>query len=172
MKKGLEYCQRIENAIIIATFIVMVAAAFVQVVNRNITKFPISGLEEVSKYSMIYMVLLGTELGLRDGTQISVTGLVDKMSGITKKIFQIISKLIVVIFSVVMFIESLGLVQQQIRSGQLSPGLQLPMSIPYAALVISFGIITLVQGTNMIMMIINIKKTDEDEIEGTVGGEG
>ena len=35
---------------------------------------------------MAYMVLLGTELGLRDGTQIAIKGVVDKLKGKVKKV--------------------------------------------------------------------------------------
>lgn len=146
---------------------IMVVSCFAQVVNRNIFKVPVSGFEEAAKYSMVYMVLLGTEMGLRDGTQISVTAVVDMLKGPAKKIVMIISKGIVVLVSAALFYQSIGLVQRQIISGQTSPGLQIPMSIPYFALVLSFGIITLVQGVTLIMMILGkIKIDDKKEDEG------
>lgn len=77
--------QKIEDAIMVITFSIMVIVCFAQVVNRNIFQIPFSGFEEMSKYCMVYMVLLGTELGLRDGTQIAVTAVVDGMKGIMKK---------------------------------------------------------------------------------------
>ena len=46
--------------------------------------------EEVAMYSMIYMALLGTEVGLRDGTQVAVTAVIEKLHGVTKKIVSII----------------------------------------------------------------------------------
>lgn len=153
--------QKIEDAIMVITFSIMVIVCFAQVVNRNIFQIPFSGFEEMSKYCMVYMVLLGTELGLRDGTQIAVTAVVDSMKGIMKKIVQIISKTIVVIFSSAIFYQAILLVQQQIRSGQKSPGLQIPMSIPYFALVLSFGIITIIQGITLITMFIHLKDKEE-----------
>lgn len=152
--KILRKFQKIEDIIMVITFIIMVISSFAQVINRNIFKIPISGFEEAAKYSMVYMVLLGTEMGLRDGTQISVTAIVDILKGKTKKIVMIISKLIVVLAAASLFYYSIGLVKKQIISGQVSPGLQIPMSIPYFSLVLSFGIITLVQGITLIMMII------------------
>lgn len=161
MKKIKEQLQKIENFIMVITFSIMVLSCFIQVVNRNIFKIPISGFEEAAKYSMIYMVLLGTELGLRDGSQIAVTAIVDNLKGISKKIFMIISKIMVIIFSSAIFYQSILLVQQQIRSGQKSPGLQIPMSIPYFALVLSFGIITIVQIVALIIIIKNFKANEE-----------
>lgn len=145
MKKTLNTLQKIEDIIMVVTFAIMVAAAFIQVVNRNITKIPVTGFEEAAKYCMVYMVLLGTEKGLRDGTQISVTALVDKLKGKAKLVLQMISKALVIIFAVIMTKESIALFQMQIKSGQKSPGLGLPMTVPYFALVLSFAIITVVQ---------------------------
>ena len=161
MKKILSFFQRIENAILIIAFTIMVAASFAQVVNRNIFKLPIPWLEELAVYSMIYMVFLGTEAGLRDGTQISVTSVVDKLHGKAKKIAYIFSKLIVVIFSATIFNSSIGMLQMQIKTGQTSAALRLPMSVPYAALTISFGIITLVQGATLLGMISEFTRHDE-----------
>jgi len=166
MKKILSKLQNVENAIMVIAFSLMVITSFVSVVNRNIFKLPISWLDEVGIYSMIYMVLIGTEIGLRDGTQISVTSVVDKLHGKSKKIIHILSKAIVVAFSVMILTSSIGMVQMQIKTGQTSPGLKLPMSIPYAALTISFGIISLVQGATLLGMILGFNK--KDIIDGEV----
>ena len=69
-----------ENGIMFAAFAVMVASSFAQVVNRNFFKLPITWFDEASTYCMIYMALIGTEIGLRDGTQIAVTAVVEKFS--------------------------------------------------------------------------------------------
>ncbi|MBR8749500.1 hypothetical protein IX317_001174 [Fusobacterium sp. DD29] len=164
MKNIQRTLQKTENFIMVISFSIMVLACFIQVVNRNIFKIPVSGFEEAAKYSMIYMVLLGTELGLRDGTQIAVTGAVDKLKGKTRKIVVIISKLLVIGFSSAIFYQSILLVQQQIRSGQKSPGLQIPMTIPYFALVLSFGIITIVQLINLIL-ICKSSNSNKEEVK-------
>lgn len=144
MKKT-NYLQKTEDVIIVITFVIMTISAFLQVCNRNITKIPVTGFEELSKYCMIYMVLLGTELGLRDGTQIAVTALPDKLKGRSRLAVLMIAKAILVIFAADMFYHSITLCQMQLRSGQTSPGLGVPMVVPYFALLLSFGIITIVQ---------------------------
>lgn len=162
MKKALNIFQKIEDIIMVVSFAIMVLAAFIQVVNRNITKIPVTGFEEAAKYCMIYMVLLGTEKGLRDGTQISVTALVDKLKGKAKLVMQIIAKALVTLFSAIMFVESVNLLKMQIRSGQTSPGLGLPMTVPYFALVLSFGIITLIQAAMAIALIRDMRLSSEE----------
>ena len=81
MKKILSKLQKIEDFILFLTFVIMILGAFAQVLNRNIFKFGISWLEEISRYCMVYMALLATEAGLRDGSQISLTVLTDRLGG-------------------------------------------------------------------------------------------
>lgn len=163
MKKVLDGLTKIENLIMIVTFIIMVCASFAQVVNRNIFKLPISWFDEAAVYSMIYMVLIGTEVGLRDGTQIAVTAMVDKFHGKVKTGIQIFSKIIVVIFSFGVFMGGMKLMGIQVRTGQISAALGIPMSIPYGAMVISFAMITLVQALSAAGLIVKLIKNQSEE---------
>ena len=162
MKKVLRTLQHLENWLLVITFTVMVIAIFIQVVNRNIFKIPVSGFEEAAKYCMVYMVMLGTELGLRDGTQIAVTGVVDKFHGKARKILLMISKLIVIGFAGVMTTTSWNMVMKQVKIGQLSPGLGIPMAVPYFALLLAFALITVVQTVIFIGMIRNFNKPEQE----------
>ena len=163
MKKVLHALQRLEKWIIVIAFVIMVVAIFCQVVNRNIFKIPVSGFEEAAKYSMAYMVLLGTELGLRDGTQIAIKGVVDKL----KEVIVIISQIIVVAFAAIMTKASFAMVLKQAAIGQTSPGLGIPMSVPYFSLVLGFGLIAVVQAGELVSMIVHFNKP-EDEMKEEV----
>jgi TRAP-type C4-dicarboxylate transport system permease small subunit len=165
MKKMLKTLTTAENIIMIATFAIMVASSFAQVVNRNFFKLPIAWFDEASTYCMIYMALIGTEIGLRDGTQIAVTAVVDKFHGRGKKVLQILSKIVVLIFSVTILISAVQMVGTQIETGQTSAALQLPMAVPYAALVISFAMIVIVQGGLTIGMIYDLLTGKERDKE-------
>jgi len=85
-----------------------------------------------------------------------VTALVDKAKGKFKAILQIIAKAIVEIFSVTMLIKAIDMVRIQIATGQTSPSLHLPMWVPYFSLVLGFGIISLVQGTTLMLLLIQL----------------
>ena len=162
MKKFLRTLQHVENLLLVLTFTVMVISIFVQVVNRNIFKIPVSGFEEAAKYCMVYMVMLGTELGLRDGTQIAVTGVIDKFHGKAHKILLMISKIIVIGFSGVMTYTSWNMVMKQVQTGQTSPGLGIPMTVPYFALLLAFALITVIQSALLVQMIMNFNKPEEE----------
>ena len=133
--------QHLENWLLVITFSVMVIAIFIQVVNRNIFKIPVSGFEEAAKYC--------------------ITGVVEKFHGKARKALQIISKLIVVCFAGVMTNTSYNMVMKQVRTGQTSPGLGIPMSIPYFALLLSFALITVIQGVVLVRMILDFNKPEQ-----------
>lgn len=165
MKKILKSLTSIENFIMVVTFSIMVVCSFAQVINRNFFKLPIPWFEEASIYCMIYMVLIGTEVGLRDGTQIAVTAVLDKLHGAFKGIVMIFSKVVVLIFSSSVLISAIHLVSKQVQTGQTSSALHLPMSIPYAALVISFAMIVLVQIAFTVELVITLIREKGKESE-------
>lgn len=76
---------------------------------------------------------------------------------------QIFSKLVIVLFSFGVFLGGLKLMEIQIKTGQISAALNLPMSVPYAAMVISFAMITLVQATSAIALIVDMKNPQSKE---------
>lgn len=154
MRAALHFLQKAENAIITISFIVMVVSAFSQVVNRNFIGAGVSWFEELSRYCMIYMILLATEMGLRDGSQISVTMFVDRLPPRGRALMKIVARSVVVVFSGVVFYTSLELLDKQISHGAKSPGLDVPMYIPYFALTLSFALITIVQTVSIMTRLV------------------
>lgn len=171
MKSALKKLQYIENLIIVVSFAVMVTCSFLSVVNRNFIKLSIPWFDELSTFAMIYMALLGTEAGLRDGSQIAVTALVNKFNGISKAILQIVAKTVVTGFSAVVLYYSCHMAAIQASSGQLTAALHIPMAIPYFALVISFAIITCVQGITVITMLVHFNELSNPHTVDEKGGD-
>lgn len=153
MKNTLARLQRIEDWILVASFTIMVAAFFVQVVNRNFLHLSLPWLEELAVFSMIYLVMLGTEAGLRDGTQIRITAVVDRLKGHTRTIVLVFAKLVVVLFSLAMLWASINIVMQQLGTGQTSAALQVPMWLPYFAFVLAFAIIVVAQSVAAFLLL-------------------
>ena len=111
------------------------------------------------------MALIGTELGLRDGTQIAVTAVVDKLKGVSRTVVRCISKAVVLVFSGSVLYNAIELVSRQAATGQTSPALHLPMTVPYAALVISFEIIVIVQLGELVTLIMEAVREENPEEE-------
>ena len=162
MKKLLNGLTAVENVIMVAAFAIMVICTFTQVLNRNFFKLSMPWRDEASTYSMIFMALIGTEVGLRDGTQISVTAVVDKFYGRTRQVIMIVAKIVLLVFSVSVLISSIKLVGLQLATGQTSSAMGLPMAVPYSALVISFAMIVFVQTITTIKMIVRLKDPNVD----------
>ena len=148
IKKLLSYVTKVEYAIMIVAFVAMVTAYFVAVVNRNFIKASMPWTEEVAMYSMIYMALLGTEVGLRDGTQVAVTAIVEQI--------------VLEIFTAVMLKAGTALFLKQIQTGQTTPVLKIPMSAMYFSLVLTFGLILLIQTVILVEKIIDLKNKEAE----------
>ncbi|EHL70446.1 TRAP transporter small permease [Cloacibacillus evryensis] len=153
LNKILNSLQTIEDGILVIAFGVMVVSFFLQVVNRNIFKLSMSWFEELATFCMIYMAFLAAEAGLRDGTQISVTALTDKLTGKPKIFVQLVAKAIVITFSAIIFYTSIDMLRMQLISQQASPALGIPMVIPYFAITLSFAIITVIQSAVFAVML-------------------
>ena len=111
---------------------------------------------------MTFMALLGTEVGLRDGTQVAVTAVIEKLHGMTRKVVDLVKQLVLELFSFSMLNAGAQLVAKQLQHGQTTPVLKIPMSFMYSSLVLAFGLILLVQTVTFVEMILNFKKKEED----------
>ena len=91
----------------------------------------------------------------------------DKLKGKVKKVIVIISQIIVVAFAAIMTKASFAMVLKQAAIGQTSPGLGIPMSVPYFSLVLGFALIAVVQAGELVSMIVHFNKP-EDEMKEEV----
>lgn len=167
MKKITTTIQKLEEYIIVFSFAAMVLASFSQVVNRNFIGAGVSWFEELSRYAMVYMALLATELGLRDGTQVSVTAFTDACSPAVRFVLSVISKLVVIGFAGIVCFTSFQLLEKQIMFDARSAGLNIPMFIPYFALPLSFALIVIVQSARLYNMIVEALEARRQVGKGT-----
>lgn len=163
LKKALSYITKAEYAIMVAAFTAMVVAYFISVVNRNFIKMSMPWTEEVALYSMTYMALLGTEVGLRDGTQVAVTAVIEKLTGITKKIVSLVEQIVLEVFAFTMLKAGFALFAKQLQTGQTTPVLKIPMSVMYFSLVLAFGLIFVIQAVVLVEKAADLLKKEEVE---------
>jgi TRAP-type C4-dicarboxylate transport system permease small subunit len=84
-----------------------------------------------------------------------------------RNLLRIVAKLIVVVFSAIIFYTSWELMGKQFKTGQLSAGLGVHMAVPYFILPLAFGLITLVQGWTLIALVKGLLSgADEEKAEG------
>ena len=153
------------------TFVIMVVCYFVSVVNRNFIKGSMPWTEELALYCMVYMALIGTELGLRDGTQVSVTALTEKLKGtMVGKIVNFIAKVALIVFSCTMLRYSVALVAKQMSAGQTTPVMKVPMYVIYISLVISFALVVINQILMLVGEMMHIDMSDITNIDAIIDG--
>ena len=170
-KKILEWITKVEYAIMIVAFVLMVLCYFTSVVNRNFIKGSMPWTEELALYCMVYMALIGTELGLRDGTQVSVTALTEKLKGtMVGKIVNFIAKVALIVFSCTMLRYSVALVAKQMSAGQTTPVMKVPMYVIYISLVISFALIVINQILMLVGEMMHIDMSDITNIDAIIDG--
>ena len=134
------------------TFVIMVVCYFISVVNRNFIKGSMPWTEELALYCMVYMALIGTELGLRDGTQVSVTALTEKLKG-------------TMVGKVINFIAKVAL-----SAGQTTPVMKVPMYVIYISLVISFALIVINQILMLVGEMMHMDMRDITNIDAIIDG--
>jgi len=153
IKKVLNWLDKSERLLMVLAFIIMVATMFGSVLARNVFRATVSWFDELARISMVYMVILGAETGLRDGTQVRVTAVISKFSGTSRKVLSILSQIVMIVFTALMTRGAIINVQSNIARKVTTTSLNWPMAIPYMALVIGFCIMTLVQFGTLIKMV-------------------
>ena len=60
------------------------------------------------------------------------------------------------VFSADVLYNAVHMIGKQIETQQLSPVLRIPMAIPYMALAVSFGVITVVHLADVVLMTVDV----------------
>jgi len=152
MNKGI----KVVIALSLATMSVVIIA---QVISRYFFHHTFTWAEELSRYLMVLSVFLGASLALRTHSLIAVEVLAENISAMKKRILKIIVYLLCLIFFTILLIVGITVVGDV--SQQLSPALQIKMSIPYMAIPIGATALILNSIAVLLELIMN-KKTLED----------
>ncbi len=116
-------------AIILGTMSLVV---FSQVIYRYVLEAPLPWSEELARYLMVWLVLLGASLGLRSKALIGMEALVNVFPPRLKRfsieavlVFSLLFLTVVMIYGIKLTI---------MNHSQVSPAMAIPMSWPYAAI--------------------------------------
>ncbi len=159
LKKLFKTMTSIEIGIISVLFVMMILCIFVQVLNRNFFKLTINWTEELARYCMIYVAMLGAEIGLRDGSQMCVEMFSSWLPQKCQGFIDIIGTVINAFFCSVAAYASLILIQNNFQSGQSSPNLHIPMWLPYMAVTIALFVMAAAQLYKLVTQIYWMSKT-------------
>jgi len=102
--------------------------------------------EELARYMMVYLGYLGIALAMKRRVHIGVTALTDKIQNRQgKRVLLVFQTLIILLFCGVISKFLFSIIARQHSIGQVSPALEIPIWIPYAA--VPLGMILLAART-------------------------
>ena len=145
MKRLGEQFEKLQEIMVMIFLSVMACSSFLQVINRNIFMLPIAWTEELSRYCMIWMTMIGTGISVRKGMQMSINIWGSRLKGKALLTADLISYLFCFGFCGVVMVSVINLFMVQLSSGQKSPAMHIPMCIMTCAIFIGMLFLCLVE---------------------------
>ena len=136
-KKAAEF----EIALILIIFPIMCVLILLMTTTRITKTFTeyFIWAEEAARYLMIWMAFLAAIVGAKTNSHFRMTALADILPPKLAKAARFLATLLSVAIMAIMIYYGFILIMRQMRGGQLSPILMIPMWIPYLA--IPFGLV-------------------------------
>jgi TRAP-type C4-dicarboxylate transport system permease small subunit len=153
------FCNRVARFILVAASATMAVIIFLQVLFRFSIKIPLPWSEELARYLMIWIGMMGASIALHEGRHIGVDFVMEHLPGRLRRIFSVAAILGVVWFLWLMVREGGDLAL--INYSQSSPAMMIPMLIPYAAIPAG-GAFMLIQIGRILLLTILGHKTREE----------
>ena len=119
----------------------MVIDVNIGVFYRYVLNSAISWTEELSRYCMVWAAYLGMSFALRDNQHMGLSFVVEKFSRKGRCYLELVSRIIMMIFLIVVFRYSLS--HLKIVKIQSSPSMEISMFWPYLAVTVGMGLMML-----------------------------
>lgn len=131
MKLILDKLEKIILWLLALLFAVMVVSLFYQIVMRFLFESANAWSEELTRYSFIWMTMLGSSIATRRSRNMDVDFIVNRMPKPLRNVNTVFTKGLIIAFLLVLIVYGISLVG--ITFKQLSAGLRVPMAYIYAA---------------------------------------
>ena len=163
MKKGLRYfCRNIEEILSIFLLFSICVVAVIKVASRYLFKDPSSWAEEVCTYLFVWMSFVGAALALKAHEHFAIEILVDKLNVKAAGAVRILTTILVIVFSCIVIWYGLKLTINGWHV--VTPAMEIPRSIPYAAVPFG-GILMLIRSIEyFIELIRNFGKPEKENL--------
>jgi TRAP-type C4-dicarboxylate transport system permease small subunit len=142
MRKGLAGVDRGVEWLVAAVFAAMVVLGLMQVFHRFVLNSSLSWSEEAQVFGHIWIVFLGIPIAYRRGAHLYIETYRDKFPARVRAGFDLLVELMWAAFAVSLIV--LGYQVARVAALQESPGLEIPMSYPYYAMVVGGAYLTIV----------------------------
>src|SRR6056297_649182 len=112
--------------LVVAVMIFMLGAVLLDVLVRN-SALRVRGLDELARYSLVWIVFLATAAGARYGDLIGMESLSKICSPKVQVVLWVLRRLILLLFLAAFSWYALGLVRLMIQTGRSSANLHIPL---------------------------------------------
>ncbi|MDA7570724.1 TRAP transporter small permease [bacterium] len=138
MKKIKTYLDRVIEKLLITIFGLMVINVIWQVITRYFSENPSSFTDELSRYLMIWLGILGAAYVTGKNEHVSIDFFIKKISVQNRKILTLFITLSIICFAIIALVIGGGrLVYITLILQQYSPSLKIPLALVYSILPIS-----------------------------------
>ena len=142
MTRLLDTIDRIVELLVAAIFAVIVCVALLQVFHRFALNSSLSWSEELQIFGHIWIVFLGIPIAYRRGAHLYIETFCDMLPRGPRTAFNLVVELTWAAFALSLMV--LGFMVARVAAMQESPGLEVPMSWPYAGMVVGGAYLLLV----------------------------
>ncbi|MBQ8852551.1 MAG: TRAP transporter small permease, partial [Oscillibacter sp.] len=150
--------EAVQEAILAVSVPVMVFIMMYQVVLRYVFSNSNAWSEELTRYLFIFNVMFASAIAVRRNSHLQIDILINLLKPKVKCIFTIVATVIGIVFLGLLFKYCLDLCVQAARN--ISPGVGISMSVPYAAMPI--GIVFMIL-TSIEVVIKNVEELGKKE---------
>ena len=132
MQRILDFVDSVLQKIVIGTMAFMLFFTFIQVVARYLFQSSLVFSEELSRYLFVWTVFLGLPVVAKRGGHMAVTAVSGKLRGHAARIVSVAAYVVSIAFMILMIVQGVGMVER--TSQQLSPAMEIRMSLVYLAM--------------------------------------
>ncbi len=148
MSRALAAIDRGAELLVAGIFAVIVLIALLQVFHRFALNSSLSWSEELQIFGHIWIVFLGIPIAYRRGAHLYIETFCDMLPAQPRALFNLLIELTWAAFAVSLMV--LGWMVARVAHLQESPGLEVPMSYPYAGMVVGGAYLLLVAARRIV----------------------
>ena len=138
LKKLDQAFSKVEGFLSVVLFLAMVAIVCWSVICRYALKIPFLQSEELARYLMIYIVYIGTSIGVKSKSHIGVEVFVDMLPEKIYKKVRIFTEILCMLMFVLLFVLSLQMFNHLIMTKQMTTTTQIPTAVVFFCLPMGF----------------------------------
>jgi len=141
---------KLEIFICVILMSVMAVLLNIQVFMRYVMSRSLSWSEELARYIFIWLVYIGISYGAKIMKHIKIEAALKFFPEKARPFVVLTGHVIFMCFSIYVSYIGWGVLQRQIRLGQISPALRIPLWMVYAAPMVGFGLTAVREAQNIV----------------------